>query len=151
VHPHHGSNSNGNGADPARVLAAALDYAEQDRAVFPVGLDKRPLTAHRFKDATTDEAQVRAWWERWPTAGIATPTGDGRFVLDIDDEAAFEVLVAKYGPLPPTVEVITPRPARHLWLLGDVTNSSGSLPAGIDVRGSGGYVLLPPSGCWGCC
>ena len=65
------------------MLAAALDYAADDWPVFPVGSNKRPLTPHGFKDATTDERVIRKWWKRWPTAGIATPTGDGIFVLDV--------------------------------------------------------------------
>ncbi len=66
-------------------------------------------------------------------------------MLDVDDERALRALEAEHGPLPPTVEVVTPRPGRHLWLKGDVSNSDGALPAGIHVRGRGGYVLLPPS------
>jgi putative DNA primase/helicase len=66
-------------------------------------------------------------------------------VLDVDDERALKALEAEHEPLPPTVEVVTPRPGRHLWLKGDATNSDSALPAGLHVRGTGGYVLLPPS------
>jgi hypothetical protein len=130
---------------PSALLDAALGYGARRRPIFPVGVDKRPLTPHGFKDATTDQAQIRAWWDKWPTAGIATPTGPDWFVLDADDPAALEALEAEHGPLPPTIEVVTPRPGRHLYLRGTVTNGRGALPDGIDVRGRGGYVLLPPS------
>jgi hypothetical protein len=134
------------GVPVSDMLGAALSYASQGRRVFPVALDKRPLTEHGFKDATTDEAPVRAWWARWPDAGIATPTGPDWFVLDVDDPQALATLEAEHGHLPPTVEVVTPRPGLHLHLRGEgVTTSRGNLPAGIDVRGNGGYVLLPPS------
>ena len=59
------------------LLDAALAYAGQARPVFPCGLDKKPLTEHGFKDATRDEATIRAWWAEHPGAGIATPTGPG--------------------------------------------------------------------------
>ncbi len=124
---------------------AALVYARRARPVFPVGVDKRPLTEHGFKNATTDEAAIQRWWRRFPDAGIATPTGPGWFVLDVDDEQALKRLEGEHGPLPATVEVVTPRPGRHLYLQGEVTNSDRALPAGIHVRGTGGYVLLPPS------
>ena len=128
------------------MLAHALAYAGRRRPVFPVGKHKRPLTEHGFKDATTAEATIREWWAQWPQAGIATPMGGGLFVLDADDEAALAALEAEHGQLPPTVEVITPRPGRHIYLGGDgITNSAGALPDGIDVRGIGGYVVLPPS------
>lgn len=127
------------------LLEAALSYAKRRRPVFPVGIDKKPLTEHGFKDATTNEDMIRRWWANGSAAGIATPTGGGLFVLDVDNEEALKALEAEYGPLPPTVEVVTPRPGRHVYLRGDVSNSRGALPDGIDVRGTGGYVLLPPS------
>ena len=54
------------------------------------------------------------------------------------------------GELPPTVEVRTGGGGRHVYFRMpddvDVRNSVdlGGLP-GLDVRGTGGYVLLPPS------
>ena len=135
------------GSDPtANELQAALAYASNGRSVFPARRDKRPLVANGFKAATTDADTIRSWWERWPDAGIATPTGHGWFALDVDDEQAFARLIAEHEPLPPTVEVVTPRPGRHLYLrAAGVSNGRGRLPQGLDVRGLGGYVLLPPS------
>jgi Bifunctional DNA primase/polymerase, N-terminal/Primase C terminal 1 (PriCT-1) len=126
--------------------AAALEYAAGGHPVFPAKRDKRPLTEHGFKDATTDLETVERWWARWPTAGIATPTGLGFFVLDVDKPQALAELEVAHEQLPPTVEALTPRPGRHVYLAADdVSNSRGELPAGLDVRGRGGYVLLPPS------
>jgi hypothetical protein len=125
--------------------AAALEYAGRSQRVFPVGIDKKPLTTHGFKDATTDPAMISRWWTEWPRAGIATPTGPDWFVLDADDLEALQRLQHEHGALPPTWTVVTPRPGLHTYLLGKVTNGRGQLPAGLDVRGAGGYVLLPPS------
>jgi len=53
------------------LLAAALDDARRGIPVFPCHpADKRPLTRNGFKDATTDEQQIRAWWQQWPDALI---------------------------------------------------------------------------------
>ena len=42
--------------------------------VFPCKAEsKSPLTPQGFKDATTDPAQIRASWSRWPNAMIGTP------------------------------------------------------------------------------
>ena len=72
----------------ASLLDAALHYALTLRIpVFPCNPDdKRPLTLHGFKDASREEAQVRAWWTRFPDAMIGIPTGEisGVWVLDID-------------------------------------------------------------------
>ena len=68
-------------------LDAALDYARNGIPIFPANpLDKKPLTANGFKDATTDEAQIRAWWLKWPNAMLAAPTGStsGFWVVDLD-------------------------------------------------------------------
>ena len=53
----------------------------------------------------------------------------------------------QYGALPETVESITPR-GRHIFFRcenGDVRNSAGAIAPGLDIRGDGGYVVLPPS------
>jgi hypothetical protein len=54
----------------------------------------------------------------------------------------------KHGPLPATVESITPSKGRHLWFKHPgrpVPCSVGVLSPGLDVRADGGYVLAPPS------
>src|SRR5215470_19879266 len=76
---------------PPNELDAALDYARQGIPVFPTNpLDKKPLTSSGFRDATTDEAQIRAWWAKWPNAMLAAPTGaaSGMWVVDLDLDAS---------------------------------------------------------------
>ena len=145
---------------PPDALDAALEYARKGLPIFPCSpLDKKPLTPHGFKDATTDEAQVRAWWGKWPNAMIAAPTGpaSGVWALDpdvdpvkqLDGIAALHQLVAQYGSLPQTLTSITPRGGKHLFFAWDpnvdIRNSESKVGPGIDVRGNGGYVILPPS------
>jgi len=75
-------------------LEAALDYASRGMPVFPCNpLDKKPLTPNGFKDATKDEAQVRAWWQKWPNAMIGAPTGpaSGMWVVDTDVDAGKKI------------------------------------------------------------
>jgi Bifunctional DNA primase/polymerase, N-terminal len=139
---------------------AALGYAQQGIPVFPTNpLDKKPLINGGFKNATTDETQIRDWWQRWPNAMIGTPTGpaSGMWVTDVDQDpiknidgmATLTKLIAQYGELPKTLMTVTPRGGRHLifaWDNGvEIRNSTGKVGQGIDVRGEGGYVCLPPS------
>lgn len=55
---------------------AAIEYAKKGFAVFPLKYrDKVPLTRNGCKDATTDAAQIKAWWQQHPNANIGLATG----------------------------------------------------------------------------
>lgn len=136
------------------MLAAALEYAARGWLVFPclVG-SKFPATEHGFKDATTDTATIRKWWEANPNLNVAVATGreSGFFVVDIDPansgDVEWHMLTAQNGD-PPTYRVRTPSGGTHYYFRmppsSDVRNRAG-VRKGIDVRGTGGYVLTPPS------
>jgi hypothetical protein len=136
-------------------LIAALAYTRAGLPVFPCSpQDKKPLTRFGFKDATTQEKQIRTWWGRWPDAMIGSPTGaeTGVFVLDVDWNErtdgfpALASLERQYGNLPETLRSVTPRGGSHYffrWRDG-IKNTAGKLGLGLDVRGNGGYVILPP-------
>src|SRR6516162_9760263 len=141
-------------------LEAALEYSRRGIPVFPCNpLDKRPLTPRGFKNATRDETQIRAWWQKWPDAMIGAPTGptSGMWVVDldldlakkIDGKATLDQLIAQRGPIPDTLQTITPRGGQHLIFNWDnnteIRNSAGKIGPGIDVRAHGGYICLPPS------
>jgi hypothetical protein len=145
ANPHPGDESrSGN-----RLLDAALAYAAHGWPVFPCGENKRPLVKHGLKDASTEPMVIRAWWERWPSANPAIRTGAVSGVVAIDADlhkpGAAEALAALR--LPPTRINRTPRGGHHYLYQHPgvrVPNSAGKLGTGIDVRGDGGYVLMPP-------
>ena len=145
---------------PPTVFEAALDYARCGIPVFPCNpIDKKPLTANGFKDATRDETQILNWWQQYPNAMIGVPMGptSGMWATDldidpakkIDGKATLDQLIAQRGALPPTWTTITPRGGRHLIWIWDpnveIRNSASKIGPGIDVRGNGGYVIWPPS------
>ena len=117
---------------------------------------KRPLTRRGFLDATTDAAQVAAWWSRTPNANIGIPTGaaSGVVVVDVDvhgpidgrvawTRAADAGLVDGAGLL-----VRTPTGGMHAYFPatpGREQRSWQAAAAGIDFRGDGGYIIAPPS------
>lgn len=113
-----------------------------------------------FYKATTDPDTIRAWWAKWPRALIGVPMGRGSGVFAIDPDApkvpgdpdgvaAWEALQAEIGGVPATHTHLTPNGGRHLLFRypdgRTITNREGRLPAGINVRGEGGYVIAPPS------
>ncbi len=137
------------GADN-RLLEWALKYARRGWPVFPCERrGKKPLTEHGLKDASASEETIRTWWAHWPDANIGHPTGE-QDVLDVDGptgEGALAELEAKHGKLPSTLTAKTGK-GHHLYFTANGTplrNSTGKLGPGLDVRGNGGYVILPPS------
>lgn len=121
--------------------------------IFPITPNaKTPATTNGFKDATQDLAQIDRWWSTHPAYNIATcPDDSGYYVIDIDgaegEENFMRLEGGPNGPFDPWVnfQVHTPSGGRHLWLLGRRPCSIGRLAPHIDIRGVGGYVLLPPS------
>ena len=145
------------GSKPAHVLPrAALAYARRGVPVFPCEPGgKRPLTPSGFWDATTDARRVRAWWGRWPRANVGVPTGgrSGLLVLDVDPRGggpeSLAALERENGQLPKTARARTGGGGLHVFFRypadKEVRNSAGWPGPGLDVRGEGGYVVVPPS------
>jgi hypothetical protein len=143
------------------ILDRALAYAASGKPVFPCGADKRPLTAHGFKDASTDPGMIREWWTRWPDALIGLPTGAWCWVLDIDIKhgqpgaESLADLIRAHGQLPETRTAKTQSGGTHYYFqpVEAIACSAGytkdgvphGVADGIDVRARGGYVIAPPS------
>lgn len=151
----------------------ALQYAERGWPVFPIhyllkgGIcscdhadcerpGKHPLTANGLKDASTDPDVVRRMWNARPYANIGLATGfDNLTALDIDTDISkgkrglesIRALEAEHGPLPPTLGQKTGSGGRHLLYKskGPIKNSASKLGPDLDIRGVGGYIILPPS------
>jgi putative DNA primase/helicase len=136
-------------------LDAALDYAAGGWPVFPLAPGrKKPAISieeggHGFHDATTDAAQIRAWWKRWPRANIGMPTGQasGIVVVDVDPRNGGDVSALH---LPATRTVRTPSGGYHYYFtvpdgMSAPKDNTGKLGRGIDFLGDGAYVVLPPS------
>jgi hypothetical protein len=149
------------------LLDAALRYAAAGWRVFPVhslrggvctcgepscdNPGKHPLTQHGLHDATNSEAAILRWWNRWPDANIGIRAEDIGVVIDVDPrnggDASLDRLIAEYGPLPDTVEVLTGGGGTHYYLSAPTKLAKGKLPGypGIDVQAAGSYIIAPPS------
>jgi hypothetical protein len=142
-------------------IEVALELAAAGIAVFPVvvsqdqqdNLQKKP--ACKWKDeASTSGEQIRDWWEARPSfvPGINLSQA-GLFVLDLDRHQGGPDGVAAFRslrggrPFPAGPVTITATGGLHCFFSNPahLTNSSGNLPAGIDVRGVGGFVVAPGS------
>jgi hypothetical protein len=137
-----------------RNLCQALAYARHGWPVFPVAPGQKiPATPRGFKDATTDQAQIRAWWAAHPGRNIGVATGHpGPDVIDVDqhgnagngfdawNRARREGLVD--GPL---AIVRTPSGGMHAYYAGTGQRSATIASQHLDFRAVGGYVVAPHS------
>jgi hypothetical protein len=137
--------------------------------VFPVRVidtgHKRPAIpkregGHGHKDATRDPGQIGRWWDgKYRDALIGMPTGlaSGLIVLDVDckdGKNGFHLLADYYElyKLPETPRVFTRSAGEHVYFAYDgepeIRSSEGihGLGPGLDIRGEGGWVVLPCPG-----
>jgi hypothetical protein len=135
------------------MLRVALAYADRlGIAVHPISRSKAPLSAHGFKDATTDARQIYQWWTEHPDANIGVRC-DEFFVLDIDPRSGGDRTIAQWtemhGELPLTWTAKTGSNGLHYFFQHESAFDAiplGKLVAGIDIKGGGRhYVLVAPS------
>jgi len=67
---------------------------------------KHPRTKNGYKDATRDEATIRAWWQQWPRANIGFDAGASSVAIIGPDAPAWLDELRRRG-LPDTVRVQT--------------------------------------------
>jgi hypothetical protein len=117
----------------------------------PVGY----LVPHGVKDFTSDVDTVIGWWSQGPW-NIGARVPESMFVLDVDGPdrrphpgkglQALAALEGQYGPLPPTLTQITGSGGLHLFFRRPPGKlSKAGLPAGLEYKDHGGYVVLAPS------
>ena len=137
-------------AAPPRLRDAAHTYASWGWPVFPLmPREKRPATRNGFKAATTNADQIEDWWTRLPDCNIGLPTGINFDVIDVDVPDGWKSLQAMLAAgLPWDVhgKAVTASGGMHLLIppAEGRGNKAGIMP-GIDIRGTGGYIVAAPS------
>ena len=140
------------GGAPVSVINSALALAASGLPVFPCNGDKKPTVQGGFKSATQNPDVIREMFARGGASLIGVPTGraSGRVVIDIDPRHDGNAWLSEnQNRLPPTLTHGTPGGGEHLAFRDppdvEIRNSQGRIASGVDVRGIGGYVIVPPS------
>jgi hypothetical protein len=161
-------------AKSGKMIDAALTYGRFGIPIFPLSAKSKAPIPKRdpdptgkypegipgtgsFYKATCDEAVITQWWTDHPKALIGMPMGpaSGVWCVDVDTPEDHEDGVAGWDGVVAQHEPITTREHRsatggpHLIFAWDpelqIGCSKGDLPAGISVKGQGGYIVVPPS------
>ena len=140
-------------------LEVALKHGAAGILTFPAEIVrkdgrwlKKPLISDWQAKATTDAVQIHNWWKQFPHAVAGIELGRSNLVaLDADRHggpdgvAAFNDMVPAHGGLPPHPTTLTPGDGEHHAFAQRndmrIGNRRGALPAGIDVRGAGGWIV----------
>ncbi|GAI02155.1 unnamed protein product, partial [marine sediment metagenome] len=129
------------------LLEAALTYQKRGWSVFPVNSQtKRPLIEWKpYQERIASPEQIKKWWTQYPYAGIGLVTGkiSNDIVLDIDGPEGKKYIKGK--DIAPTPCVKTKRGEHYHFKHPGFTIQNFAKKKGLDLRGDGGYVVLPPS------
>jgi hypothetical protein len=86
---------------------------------------------------------IAAWWRLWPDANVGVATGGQLVVLDVDGDTGLASIRGRV--LPPTPTVQTGNGWHHYYRAPWPLPCRVGVVAGVDIRGTGGYVVAPPS------
>lgn len=150
------------------LLECALHYAKLGFAVFPLAPGtKVPLKgSHGIKDGTTDPKKIRKWWRENPLYNIGFAAGNvsgGVVILDLDRNhkpgvdgvESLQEWEKEHGmeiyTRGSTAAAKTPHGGIHVYFRHEGIGSPAGILPGVDVRGNGGFAVLPPSKVKGRC
>jgi Bifunctional DNA primase/polymerase, N-terminal len=141
-------------------VAGALPYAEQlGWKVVLLGPQWKLPFVPKWKggngvhDASSDPDQIRAWGRDCPDGNIAIACGQasGILALDVDPrnggDVSIRALAAKGCVFPKGPRAHTGNKGWHLLFQhrSGIAGSKGKIGPGIEVKSTGGYILVAPS------
>lgn len=140
---------------PLHRIAVTRDGEQRCGCGIPTCKDMGKHPAIKWRDGSTNKlSEVRRLWARRPYSGIGLDCGkSGLYVVDIDPKNGGESSLAELNTTHGeewhnTRTVHTGGGGMHFYfrnLPGDKAMHNTILAPGIDTRGYGGYVVLPPT------
>jgi archaellum biogenesis ATPase FlaH len=128
-------------------LQQALYLSEKMKwSIIPVGRDKKPLVAwKKYQSIRPTIAEITQWFTQYPEANIAVITGKQSNVVVVDIDPRHNGSDKEFNHII-TVKSKTGGGGYHYFFLYEegIQNHIG-IKEGIDIRGEGGLVVVPPS------
>lgn len=137
-----------------KLIEALFKYADEGWFLFPIKFkDKTPLTDHGFKDATQLQLGIKDYLKKYPGCNWAGYF-KGQIIIDVDTKndgyKSLDELEREFGKFPETRKHRTGSGGLHIiykqppgYNIRNTVTMAGY--PGIDRRGNGGYIVLPPS------
>ena len=132
------------------LISIALEVAE-NYPVFPCNSKKQPVCNGGFKAATQDPDQIEILFKAATATLIGVPTGEisGMSVVDIDvrdGKQGEEWMHRNRSNLGTTKVAVTQSGGWHFYYKHkDGIRNKAGIAMCVDIRGDGGYVIVPPS------
>lgn len=137
------------------MLVIAKEYRARNWSIIPLlpGA-KKPLVRWKpYQDTAPSDVLITDWWTRFLDAGICLILGpvSGIVAVDVDSSEAEQVLFDLLGGEPKTRKTISgsmkPGKAHYLFRCPNFPTNAKYTPLhkSLELRGHGGYVVLPPS------
>jgi RecA-family ATPase len=133
------------------MVKSALEYSSMGFCILPVSPnDKKPLLTSwtRFTKEKPTEEMITNWFTALKPVGVGMVTGSisGVIVVDIDTKSGLDYMdiTNKY---PTEIISRTPSGGFHLFYRhpGFEVRNRVDVIKGVDVRGDGGFIVLPPT------
>jgi len=135
----------------SNLLKIAKALVEKKWSVIPVSRDsKKPAIPWKtYQENLANEDNLIRWFGVGSNYNIGLVTGrlSGIIVIDCDTLEASDGFVKEYPEASTTLQVVTGRGIHYYFKYEEgIRNDTGKkLGEKIDVRGDGGYVVIPPS------
>lgn len=119
-----------------------------DKGIVPIPTDGK-IAAVKWAEWQS-KLPYRSQVERWFKNGhynLGLITGNGLVVLDFDSCPVYWRWRLDHPQYAASYTVTTPRPGKHVYfyVTGESVDTGIKVKEGLDIKGSGGYVLAPPS------
>lgn len=134
-------------------ISQILQLASLGLRVHPLSTrNKVPLLDEWTRKASTSEVTIKKWGSKYKDCnwGIATGVESGVFVVDIDPKNGGDktwTSMMDGNKVPKTPEVVTGTRGAHIYFKypTSIVVSNSSIGKGVDIRGEGGNIVIPPS------